>query len=81
MLLRKFIQIGIVCLISFSSFVCMASSNSSFDERTLLNHDLKPRDLRVFGQKDNSNIIYIFFVHFQFLLLMLPFFLSFYLQF
>ena len=64
MLLKKITQTSFVCLACFVSSVCMAISdmqdNKIILSETLLNSDLKPSDLRVFGDKKNSNIIYVF---------------------
>lgn len=64
MFIKKITQVSLVCLTCLVSSFGMASSDVQDNEKTLsgtlLNSDLKPTDLRVFGHKDNSNIIYVF---------------------
>lgn len=49
--------------ISFIYFICVIAtifSATSHAETVLLHPELKPTDLRVFGQKENTNTIYVF---------------------
>ena len=57
MFLQKITQRALIYSICIITTIVSATS---YAESTLLHSGLKPTDLRVFGSKDNSNIIYVF---------------------
>lgn len=59
MFLKKITQISLICLGCVFSSLGVASSEE-IQTKSLLNDDLSPMDLRVFGNKESKKIIYVF---------------------